>query len=203
MRCSVGFVLFALSFSNLAVAKTYTEKVGVYPEYKMPKQQLGENICWALAAKSVLYNVKKKNVYTCEIVSKVKKKHSCCSTKGILDACNTSDHISRALAIYGVHSTSSAVDFERIFQELRASKVVAMITDMSNSSFGSRRGHVSIIYAAEKRTSSKGSYYIFSVADSSNGYYSFNTKDLRLKKGKYEYLSFNVSFLWERIVLIH
>ncbi|MEZ4815564.1 MAG: hypothetical protein R3A80_10220 [Bdellovibrionota bacterium] len=169
--------------------------------YVTYRQFSGENICWALAAKSVLYNTRNKKISVCEIVSKTKKLNNCCSVQqNVTDHCNKGDYIENALAQFGVKTIRQAVNFKQVYSDLQNNKVVAMVTDMSNSTFGSRQGHVAIIHYANLH--SDGSY-TFYVADSANEYYSFDTDDLRLRKnGKYEYLSREISFDWEYIVRI-
>ncbi len=176
------------------------ERVKPYAPFKIYQQYPGENICWALAAKAILQAQQGQSESPCRIVSRTRGE-ACCASQGALsDACNQAGHVSRALAAYGTSSTRWDVDFDRVFETLKEKGLVAIIMDMDDSSFGKRRGHVAVIYGAEKLSNG---HYQFYVGDSVHSWYDFNTKDLKkLPNGRWRYLSLDVSFEWEAMIVI-
>lgn len=195
-------IFLLLSLTALPAFSKLVDVAQPYAKIRGFRQFQGENICWALAAKGVMATMLGKNVPACEAVGKATSKQCCGGQYSLIEHCNKGGWSTRVYDAYGVKYMNSGVDFERIFQALKRGSLVNIITDMKSSSFGSRSGHDSFIYRAEKH--SNGSYEFF-VMDSANGYYSFNTKNLRASKKPYqwEYLSLDISFTWESVVIVN
>lgn len=193
----VLFCLF-LSGTRFVQAAKVVESLKPYGGYRIFEQGQDEQVCWALAAQSIILPIKKRVPQLCTVVGTTLGQNCCASRGQLLDSCNRGGHVDLALARYGVRYQVSMPNFVRAFETLRQGGLVALILNVSNSAFGSRLGHAAVIYAGDRF--SDGSYRFY-VGDSANGYYHFNTSDMtRMRNGHYGYQSLSLSFDLEQMV---
>lgn len=197
----IVFLFSIFQFVRISEATSIVSEVYPHRNFQAFRQFQDENICWALASKAIIKSLKRKEYLACEVVGRTRGQSCCDTNNSVRESCNEGGQGFNALRTFGVSVTRVAPNFAGVYATLRSGGLVTLITDMKNSTFGSRAGHESVIYRGQYL--SDGSY-TFYVGDSANGYYSFNSSDLEAKSnGRYEYISLDISFTWEASLYAH
>jgi len=195
-------VLFTCAFTQNASAARVVETVNPFPAYKIYRQAPDELICWAAAAKSVLKMYDPSNRDSvCQMVSKVRNLDCCLPGDGIKEECNKAGFVQNVYAKYNFAYYESNVDFERVYRELKAGRLVNMIINVAISRNETRMGHVNTIYKAERLKKGAIRFY---VGDSSGvNWYSFDSDDVKLRSdGRWTYSSLAASFTLEKFLIV-
>lgn len=183
--------------STAALAAKVVEQAEPYRNFRTFKQYHGENICWALAGRAIMTPLLGKSPAVCEVIGRATGNSCCSRSMEILPSCNKSGHATNVYNAFKLkYTTSGPQDYAKVFQTLKNRGLVSMTMDASQAAGGSRQGHEAVIYRGRRFADG---HYQFDVADSSFGYYSFRTKDLKaLPNGKLRYVALAMSFDWER-----
>lgn len=197
-------ILLTLAFqgAHAAGARPPVDVANPHPSYKIFTQSPDELICWAAAAKSVLKVYQKLNSDSvCQIVSKIRNQNCCLPGDAIAGICNYEGRVQDVYRHYGVPFHEFSVDFDQLYRELKAGRLVNMIINMSRFKNEERQGHINTIYKAEKLDD--GSYRFYVGDSSSYRWFKFLSRDVkRLRDGRWSYVSLNENFTIERFVTV-
>jgi hypothetical protein len=194
--------LVASQGTHAAGARPPVEVADPHPSYKIFTQSPEELICWAAAAKSVLKMYPQRNSDSvCQIVSKIRNQNCCLPGDGIAESCNYGGRVQDVYRYYDVPFHEFGVDFDQLYRELKAGRLVNMIVNMSRFKNEERQGHVNTIYKAEKLDD--GSYRFYVGDSGSYRWFRFLSRDVkRLRDGRWSYVSLNENFTIERFVTV-
>ncbi len=194
--------IFALFGAQNSQAARVTETVNPYPNFKVYRQTQDELICWAAAAKAVLKMYNPQNTDSvCQIVSKVRNQSCCLPGDGIAESCNQAGLTQSVYSRYNFAYYESGVDFERVYMELKAGRLVNMVINLAMFRNETRRGHVNTIYKAERLKNGQIRFY---VGDSGGlNWFNFRSDDVKQKSdGRWYYSSLDATFSIEKFIVV-